>query len=117
MKTLPKSAKIIRYLKNAFDAADNAIIIHELMPRLENQEGIAHLLVDCEIPPNVAGATREKNYAYDTLGRLVWTDDVPNHELEWGGISNSREVMVVLSQWQKNSICFIRKPLIILNIS
>ena len=63
MKTLPKSEKITRYLKDVFDVTGNAIITGALMERIKNQEGLVHLLIDCEIPPN--------------------------YKFEWGGINNS----------------------------
>ena len=67
MKILLKNEKIIRYLYDAFSIARNAtIFINELMPRLDNQDGIAYLLVNCEIPPN--------------------------HELEWGYIGEHNSV-------------------------
>jgi len=52
MKTIPKDEKTIQYLNDVFDVAYNDIVTNELMTRLRNQDGVVHLLTDCEIPPN-----------------------------------------------------------------
>ena len=61
MKTLPKNAKIIRYLKDTFDVTHNELITNEMMKRLKKKDGVAHVLVNRKIPPK--------------------------HKFEWGGVS------------------------------